>query len=231
MLSYEVYLFDADDTLFDFGKAEENALSQTFKMHDLRYSNQILENYRQISNELWEMLEKQEISLSELQIKRFSRLFNECGVDDDARSFNAKYLVELGKGAFLLDGAFEICKALCEHEKRIYIVTNGISITQKTRLEKSDINRFISGLFVSEDIGFQKPHPEYFENVFSYIGRTEKDRIIIVGDSLTADIKGGYNSGIDTCWFNPHKKENHTGITPTYVVHELSEIDSLSCEV
>ena len=224
MKKYDVYLMDADGTLFDFEKAEANAVQNMFERRGFCYSDEILMTYREISALLWEEFEKGAISSSELQIQRFARLFSTIGLSYDAQRFNAEYLIELGKGAYLIDGAYEICEELAAHGKRIYIVTNGVQISQKSRIERSIIKEFISDYFISEAIGFQKPHALYFQHVFSNIPHFDKSKTLIVGDSLSADIAGGINAGIDSCWFNRFEMSNDTGIIPTYEIRDLSEL-------
>jgi len=211
-------------TLFDYDKAEQNALIQTFALFGLPYRDGVRLKYREINDELWRVFERRQISKDDLQIQRFSRLFDRTGISCDAGLFNGKYLVELGRGNYLIDGAHEICEDLYGRGKKIYIVINGVALTQKMRVGGSAIKKFISGLFVSEDIGAQKPEKQYFDCVFARIEETDKSKMIIVGDSLTVDIQGGYNAGIDTCWFNPEHKENFIGIKPTYEITKLSEI-------
>jgi len=224
MKKYDIFLFDADGTLYDFDKEEANALMRMFDYCGFRYTEEILRKYIEINLSMWDSLEKGDISKEELQTLRFTRLFNTIGVDYDAKDFNEKYLYELGKGAFLIDGALEICKQIALCDKKIYIVSNGILATQKSRIKHSILKDYIADFFVSEHTGFQKPHISYFDYVFSHIPQVGKDRILIIGDSLSADIQGGHNAGVDSCWFNPAYLENHTGIMPTYEVHQLSEI-------
>jgi 2-haloacid dehalogenase len=225
MNKYDVFLFDADGTLFDYNKAEENALKIMFDYCEFHYSEGIRLKYREINSQVWESYEKGEISKIELQTLRFSRLFNDIGVYYDVKTFNEKYLNELGKGSFLIDGALEICKKITSSNKKIYIVTNGILATQKARIEHSKIKEYISDFFVSEFIGFQKPHTKYFEYVFSHISQVEKNRFLIIGDSLSADIAGGNNAGIDSCWFNKSGDINSTKIIPTYEISNLNELN------
>ena len=224
MKKYDIFLFDADNTLFDYDKAEANALKIMFDNCGFAYTEDIRHKYREINSQVWKSFEKGEISKEVLQTSRFTRLFDFIGVHRDAKDFNEKYLYELGKGAFLIDGALEICEQIFSCGKKIYIVTNGILATQTSRIKHSLIKDYISGFFVSEHIGFQKPHISYFEYVFSHIPQVEKDKILIIGDSLTADIQGGFNASIDSCWLNEARKENQTGIIPTYEIHKLSEI-------
>ena len=224
MKKYDIFLFDADGTLFDYDLAEENALKIMFDYCGFDYSDDIRSQYREINSFVWESYEKGEMTKDELQTLRFKRLFDKIGVSYDADLFNEKYLAELGRGSFLIEGAEEICREINSRNKKIYIVTNGMLATQKARIEHSLIKEYISDFFVSEYVGYQKPQIEYFDYVFSHIPKIGKDKIIIIGDSLTADIRGGINAGIDSCWFNRSGNKNETGILPSYEIDDLRAI-------
>jgi len=224
MKCYDIFLFDADGTLYDYDRAEANALKTMFDYCGFNYSESILKKYREINSQAWEGYAKGELSKDGLQIWRFIRLFNYISVSYDEKDFNNKYLAELGKGTFLIDGALEICKAIASCNKKIFIVTNGILATQEARIKHSLIKEYISDFFVSEFVGFNKPDKEYFEYVFSHIPQIRKDKILLVGDSLSADIAGGNGAGIDTCWFNKEGIKNHTSIIPAYEIKDLSEL-------
>jgi len=224
MKKYDVFLFDADGTLYDYDKAEENALRITFEKNGVAYSEDIRNRYREINAGVWESFENGEITKDDLQSLRFQRLFDCIGVRLDAVEFNGDYLYELGKGAFLIDGALEICEYIASRGKKIYIVTNGILATQTSRIKHSLINGYVADFFVSEFVGYQKPHASYFDYVFSHIPHAGKSGFLIIGDSLAADIQGGVNAGIDSCWFNERNAKNRTGIKPTYEIRKLSEL-------
>jgi len=224
MKKYDIFLFDADGTLFDFEKAAVNAIRIMFDYCGFEYTDEIWEVYRQINLRAWESYEKGEISSDVLKTIRFERLFDEIGVYYDPKEFNERYLYELGKGAFLIDGALEICREIVTCGKKIYIVTNGMEKTQESRIKYSPLNEYISGFFISELIGFQKPHIAYFEHVFSHIPNFDKEKAIIIGDSLAADIVGGNNAGLDSCWLNIKGIVNDTEIVSTYEVRELGEL-------
>ena len=224
MKIYDIFLFDADGTLYDFIKAEANALKIMFEYCGFGYTDSIRTRYREINEPLWRCHEKGEISLDQLQVLRFENLFKDLGVYHDPQDFNTRYLLELGKGSFLIDGALDICREIVSRGKKIFIVTNGLSATQASRIRHSPIRDYISDVFVSEHIGFQKPDKGFFDYVFPRIPQVGKDKILIIGDSLTADIAGGNNAGIDTCWFNQHGVENGTGIAPVYEIRELKQI-------
>ena len=224
MKTYDIFLFDADNTLYDYDKAEAHALKTMFDYCGFNYTENVRTEYRKINHPLWERFSKGEISKEDIQAIRFSRLFERVGVQYDAADFNDKYIYELGKCAFLIEGAEEVCRAIMSQGKQIFIVTNGVLATQESRLKHSSIKGYISGSFVSEHIGFQKPDRQYFDYVFANIPQVSKDRIIIVGDSLSADIAGGIAAGIDSCWFNIDRIENKTDIIPTYEIRTLSEL-------
>ena len=224
MKNYDIFLFDADDTLYDFNKSEANALMTVFNNCALDFTEDILMIYREINAEIWAGYDKGEISKEDLQTMRFSRLFHILGVKRDEADFNRQYLAELGRGAFLINGAMEICKEIVFRGKAIFIVSNGILATQEARLRQSLIKKYISGFFVSEIVGFKKPEVEFFEYVFSHIPQVGKDKILLVGDSLSSDIAGGNKVGIDTCWLNIGMRENDTDNKPTYEISGLREL-------
>ena len=225
MKKYEIFLFDADDTLFDYDLAERNALKTMFEYCGFNFSENALAMYREINSKVWKDYDNGNISKEELQPLRFKILFEKIGVNYDYEIFNQKYLVEVGKGGYLINGALEICKKIISCNKKIYIVSNGVLLTQKTRIEYSAIREYITDFFVSEFIGYQKPNKLYFDYVFSHIPKIEKNKIIIIGDNLLHDIAGGINAGIDTCWFNKSGNANNTEIKPTYEIKDLNELN------
>jgi len=221
MKKYEIFLFDADGTLYDYDKAEENALKLMFETCGFAYDADVRAKYREINGQCWKAFEKGELAKEVLTTLRFERLFADMGVVHDAKDFNDKYLFELGKGSFLIDGALEICRAIVASGKQIFIVTNGVASVQEARVKYSSLNPYISDTFVSEEIGFQKPDIRYFNHVFSHIPQIEKDKILLIGDSLSADIAGGNIVGVDTCWFNEAGSPNKTNAKPTYEINRL----------
>ena len=224
-MAYDVLLLDADNTLFDFDRAEEQALFCSFALCNLPYSAQSLGLYRSINSKLWRDFEQGLITKEAVQHERFSRLFNTLKIVYDVAAFRSVFVNELGKGAFLLPGALEVCHMLSQ-SKLLYIITNGLSIVQHARLAASALRPYITNMFVSEAIGHQKPLAAFFDVVFNNIG-IARSAALIVGDSLTADIQGGYNAAVDTCWFNPRRLDNNTTIHPTYTIHQLSELPDL----
>ncbi|HHT7237594.1 MULTISPECIES: YjjG family noncanonical pyrimidine nucleotidase [Bacillus] len=226
MKKYKTLLFDVDDTLLDFQKAEKIALRMLFEEKGLILTDEIEDRYKKINKSLWGSFEKGEITRNEIINTRFSILFKEYGEEVDGILFENNYRSYLEEGNQLMQGAFEFINQI-QSEYDLYIVTNGISKTQDKRLRNAGLHSLFKDIFVSEDTGFQKPMKEYFDYVFERIPNFSPEEGLIIGDSLSADIKGGYVAGIDTCWFNPEKKSNDSEIVPTYEVHNFEELYAL----
>lgn len=226
-MKYETIIFDIDDTLFDFSMTEKNAFHKAFVEFGIPAGEkEYRTKYNEISKPLWRDLEQGLITLAELGVERFRRLFREYGLELDAQQFNRVYLEYLGKEVHLMPGAAEICSSLADC--RLAVITNGFGEVQKSRISGSSLNNAFEQIIVSEEAGFQKPDKEIFDYAFSKLGLTDKRKVLMVGDSLTSDIQGGINYGIDTCWFNPQKKENTLGLNPTYEIRELMDLLKLA---
>lgn len=225
MKKYTTLLFDADMTLFDFDGAEKVAFGIVMSSHGIEYSDADFERYREMNSKLWEMYSRGEITKERLQDTRFGMFCEtlENPPSLDGKSVNKEYVSALAECSELLDGALDLCRKLSA-EYEMYIVTNGVSQTQKKRFYASSICKYFKDIFVSEDAGAPKPMREYFDYVFSRIGEDKKEGSVIIGDSLTSDIAGGNNFGIDTFWFNPDGKHNITDIIPTKTVKSYSEL-------
>ncbi|WP_078408885.1 YjjG family noncanonical pyrimidine nucleotidase [Priestia abyssalis] len=222
-MKYEIILFDVDDTLFDFSMSEREALHKAFVEFGLPTGLAEYEaNYKEISKGLWRGLEQGLTTLSELGVERFRRLFLAHELEINADTFNSIYLGYLGKETHLVQGAVELCDNLAGC--RLAIITNGFTDVQTSRIGSSPLCNTFEHIIISEEAGFQKPEKGIFDYAFSKLQITDKTKVLIVGDSLTSDIQGGINYGIDTCWFNPHLKENNIGIKPTYEIRELTDL-------
>ncbi|MFJ8528858.1 YjjG family noncanonical pyrimidine nucleotidase [Bacillus sp. NPDC094106] len=220
---YKTLLFDVDDTLLDFKKAEKKALRKLFEVGNIPLTTEIEAHYKKINKGLWKSFEEGEIDRDEVVNTRFSILFQEYGQEVDGPLFEKNYRSYLEEGNQLIHGAFEFIQNI-QAQYDLYIVTNGVSKTQDKRLRNSGLHSLFKGIFVSEDTGFQKPMKEYFDYVFERIPNFSVEEGLIIGDSLSADIKGGQLAGLDTCWFNPEKKLNDSGIVPTYEIQTFDEL-------
>lgn len=226
-MKYKVILFDADETLFDFKKSEREAFKNTMIEFGVDYDeNYHFSIYKEINTAIWKELEDGLITQSKLKIERFKRLSDKLGMNFDENEFAASYMKHLGDGSFLFDGAYELVEALSKNYI-LSIVTNGLTAVQEGRLKKSIIANHFKDIVISENIGIAKPHPDIFEHAINNLGVFNKDEILMVGDSLSSDIKGGINYNIDTCWYNPNRLENKTDLKPTYEVYDYSELRSL----
>ena len=226
MGNYTTLLLDVDGTLLDFEEAERVALEATFRRHGYPLDHSIKKMYHSINRKLWKQFERGEISREQVIYSRFVDLFQAAGIEGDGRTVEDEYQEELGRGAFLIPGAKEIC-AYCAQFCDLYIVTNGVSRTQYSRLRDSGLDRFMKGIFVSEDAGYQKPMKEYFDYVFARIPGFSPKKTLIVGDSLSSDIQGGNNAGIDTCWYCPKGGEVPAGVRVNYTIHRLDALKDL----
>jgi 2-haloacid dehalogenase len=225
---YKTLLFDVDDTLLDFGAAEKLALQLLFEKQNIPLTSEVEEQYKKINQGLWRRFEAGELDRDEVVNTRFSILFNEYGKEMDGILLEKNYRSYLEQGHQLVDGAFVLISEL-HNDFDLYVVTNGVSKTQDKRLRDSGLFPLFRNIFVSEDTGYQKPMKEFFDYVFSRIPNFRVEEALIIGDSLSADIKGGELAGMDTCWFNPNMKYNHTNIKPSYQIHNLEELKQIVC--
>ena len=223
MKKYKYLLFDVDGTLLDFNKAEEQALINTFQKYNIVLTEQMNQRYEQINKQLWKDFENGLIDKKTIVYTRFVQLFQEFGIDEDGIAFEDDYQDALGEGYFLLPHARDILEKLYQ-KYPLYVVTNGVSKTQYSRLKGTRIDQYFQDIFVSEDIGYQKPAKEYFDCCFHKIEDIKLDQTLIIGDSLSSDIQGGINAGIDTCWYNPQHLKKPQDMNITYEIHDLREL-------
>ncbi len=220
---YKVILFDADDTLLDFKANEHASLELIFKKIKYPLTNVIRNEFVKINRDLWYKYEQGAISREAVINSRFQILFDNLGIQENGKEIGAMYTEVLGMGSQMIDSALNVCNALYKSHD-LYIVTNGSTDMQVKRLNASGLNEYMKGIFISESVKHQKPSRYFFNYVFTTIDCFDLSRTIIVGDSLSSDIQGGINSGIDTCWFNPDSTRNMTDLNPTY---EISSLDDL----
>ncbi|MDP8268767.1 MAG: YjjG family noncanonical pyrimidine nucleotidase [Candidatus Tenebribacter davisii] len=224
-MKYNLVLFDADGTLFDFDTAEREAFEKTFIQFGISENLKHLhKSYEIINNAIWKDFEQKKINSWELRTERFHRFFLQENLLFAPEVFSPIYLKNLSEGTHLLHGAKEIVSFLygkCE----LALATNGLADVQNPRFANSELAKYFQYIFISEEIGHPKPNPEFFQHIFRKL--PYKGSSIIIGDNLTSDIKGGNNFGIDTCWFNLNKCNNESGVIPTYEINDLDELRSI----
>ncbi len=222
-MKYTTILFDADGTLLDFERAEYEALSDIlaeFGIPDTAENHAI---YSAANDEQWKLLEKGLVSRAELRINRFDKFLSKIGVCASSYAMADSYMHALAKKSHLLDGAFEVCRDLC-HDCDLYIITNGFRFIQEGRFYPSPIAPFFKEVFISENIGAEKPDAAFFDHVKANIPQFCPETTLVVGDSLSSDILGGIRAGLDVCWYNPKQKSAPADMKITYTISELSEL-------
>lgn len=223
-------LFDLDDTLFDFHKAEKIALTKTLVHFGIDPTEETLALYSTINAAHWKRLELGEISREEVKVGRYRELFKTIGVECDPVKATAYYESMLAIGHYFMPGAPELLGELYR-KYRLYIVSNGTAKVQEGRIGSSGIAKYMDGIFISQILGANKPDKQFFDICFAEIPDFLLSETVIIGDSLSSDIKGGINAGITTVWFNPKGIENDSDIKPDYTIKELSEVPSLLSQI
>ena len=224
----KVILWDFDNTLLNFDVAEKAAILSTFeKMNIGVCTDQMLKRYGKINREYWHKIEENAIDKQTALVKRYEDFFIEYGIDPKlAKEFNEKYEIALGDTIEYIDSSFELVTSLKNNYKQ-YIVSNGAKNVQPLRMQKSGFDKLVDGTFISDIIGSEKPSIDFFNHVFKHIEQVDKSEIIIIGDSLTSDIKGGNNACIKTCWYNPKKKGIPGGYRVDYNIQNLNDITNI----
>ena len=218
-------LWDVDGTLLDFLAAEKAAIQSLFEEYHLgECADEKIARYSKINRSYWERLECGELTKPEVLVGRFREFFETEGICSDvAEAFNERYQLCLGDTIVFRDDSYKIVKYLRGKVKQ-YVVSNGTVVAQEKKLRLSGLGELMDGIFLSEALGVEKPNVEFFERMFETIGPVEKDQVLIVGDSLTSDIRGGNNAGIQTCWYNPDHKKRYADVKIDYEIADLHEI-------
>ena len=227
MRTYRDILLDVDGTLLDFGAAEQVGIAAVLARYGFEADEERIRLYHRINGAAWAAFERGEVTKERLVEERFETFFQELGKNVNGREAEDLYRSYLGQSAVLIDGAEDICRYLKERGYGLYVVTNGTSTTQYKRLALSGLDAYMDGIFVSEDAGSQKPQKEYFDYCFARIPQADPSRMLLVGDSLTSDIKGGINAGVSTCWYNPAGLPEREDIRPDRQIRRLEELKEL----
>ena len=222
----EFLFLDLDDTILDFHKAERIALSKTIREFGVEPTEKVLSRYHVINKWHWEQLELGKLTRGEVLTGRFRTLFAELGLSVDPEKMQAGYERNLSIGHYFLPGAEEAVECLSKKYK-LYLASNGTAVVQKGRMTSANLYRFFEKSFVSEEIGHNKPSLEYFKAAFAQIPGFDPDKALMVGDSLTSDIKGGKNAGLRTCWINPDHLPAKPDIQPDYEIEGLYQLPAL----
>lgn len=223
-MPYEIIFFDADDTLFDFQASEKAAFGKTLGDFSIRGDVEAhLATYKRINDALWSAFERGEVDQAHLKIERFRRFLEEIRASGDPVVFGRRYMENLSKASILFEESAPLVETLARTH-RLAILTNGLTRVQEVRVKQSVIAHHFEAFVISEEAGVAKPDPAIFEMLLEQMDGATPEKVLMVGDSLSSDIQGGINAGIDTCWFNPDRKKNTKDLKPTYEIQRLEEL-------
>lgn len=221
-MRYDIILLDADNTLYDFDAAERNALHTVLTARGYTPDEATVKVYLDINNALWDAFARGEVEQEFLLVERFRRFVQAMGGDHDPAAFNADYVNALAANGILLPGALEFCKTLSDWGCTLAIVTNGATVAQRGRYAASPLREYIPNLFISQELGVNKPDALFFDHVCRNLNISDRSRAVVMGDNLGSDILGGNNAGIDTIWYNPHGAPLAGCARPTYTVTDFT---------
>lgn len=229
MQKYRYLMWDIDGTILNFVAAERAAIRSLFQRYGLgECTDRMLQTYSRINVRYWEALEREEMTKPQILVGRFRDFFAGEGIDPAiAEAFNDDYQIALGDTIEINDDAIDLIREEKRSGSVIIVITNGTAVAQKKKLEDTGLGNLADYIFISEDVGFEKPSRKYFERVLATARIEDLSQALIIGDSLTSDILGGQRMGIDTCWYNPSGKCCSSPQKPTYTIGNLHELETI----
>jgi len=226
MSRYRWILVDLDGTLLDFHRAESGALRQTADEFEISLSKEAVASYAAINAALWKDFEQGTITALGIRNVRFARWLDALGIEREATALSKRFLQLLVEHSTFLEGAEDLLNSLRE-SVHMALITNGFADVQRGRVSRFALDRWFDPILISEELGLSKPNPGIFEVALQRMGNPAKQDVLILGDSLSSDIRGGAEFGIDTCWFNPEQSANNSDVVPTYEIRRLCEVSSI----
>lgn len=221
----EFVFLDMDDTILDFHRSEREAIPRVLRHFGIEATEEIIGRYHIINLEHWRRLERGEITREQIS-NRFDVLFRELGVEGDTQTCERLYQQFLSEGCHFMPGALEAVKGL-SRKYRLFLATNGTKSVQDSRISRAGLKEYFEGIFISEEMGANKPDVRFFQRAFSTIADLDKSRAIMVGDSLTSDILGGIHGGLATCWVNPAHAPAPDHIRPDHQIESITQLEAL----
>lgn len=225
-MAYTTFLLDLDHTLFDTEASETAAFEQTLAAAGISDSEEHWTTYERINLGLWAAVEREEIQPQVVRTRRFELFVSEQKIDADPLQMADDFVVGLGMNGDLYDGAREVLQHLSERAS-LAMVTNGLGEVQRTRIERLGLDNYFDAIAISAEIGAAKPGNQIFDIVFESLNDPSKESAVMVGDNLSADIRGGTNYGIATCWFNPHGRSSGEADSISHEISDLQELKTL----
>ncbi|HGG1257572.1 TPA: YjjG family noncanonical pyrimidine nucleotidase [Streptococcus pyogenes] len=226
-MHYNFLFFDLDHTLLDFDAAEEVALTKLLEEYQVIDIKAYKDYYKPMNQNLWKQLEGGDISKADLVNSRFALLFAHFGVAVDGRQLAEGYQKHLKDQGQVYAGAKELLADLTAQGYNLYAATNGIATIQQGRLQASGLAPYFKAIFISEQSGSQKPKKAFYDWMTQQVSNYQPDQALMIGDSLSADVQGGINAGMDTLWYNPKHLLNNSPVHPTYEVSDYQAL--LNC--
>ena len=217
---------DLDDTILDFRRAERRAISETLRRFGIDPTPAVVDRYHELNRQQWELLEEGKLTRPQVLTRRFDLLFSELGVDRSSQEAQAAYEAQLSQGHFFMPGARELLETLAPRYD-LYLATNGTPVVQAGRIQSAGIAPYFKDIFISERLGANKPSPAFFQACLAAIPNFDPAAALVVGDSLTSDIRGARNVGLRSCWYNPEDLPSRPDIVPDYTIHALEELPPL----
>ena len=222
----KIILLDLDNTLIDFNECARHSIIKSFEKHGFAYTEEVFTTFITENVKIWKRLEKGEITKADLRASRWNIILGKLGINYDGTIIEEEFENGVAQGAYAVEGAYELLDYLYP-KYELYIVSNGFRFVQESRLKIGDFRKYFKDIFLSEDIGVQKPAKEFFDYCFDKLNHPNKEAVILIGDSLSADIIGGLNYEIDCVWFNKNGDELPEDIKPTYIIDKLKEIENI----
>jgi len=223
-MKYPYLLFDADDTLFDFPRASARAFEKMCQAHGIPYTPEVYQVYHDINVELWAAFDRGELSKEFITLERYVRFLKALDLDRDPAACNRDYLSGLGEGVYPLPHSEEVCRELKNRGHRMFIITNAVASVQRSRLRGSVFSGLFEAAFISEEAGAAKPSRAYFDYVARRLPGMTAENALVIGDSLSTDMRGANNAGLPCCWFNPSGKPRAGGLRIDYEIGDLREL-------
>ena len=226
-MQYDWLLFDLDNTILNFTKAMYYAFEKTLKDYKIESEEEdLMTVYRPINMQCWKELEQGIITQDELRYLRIDRFLKAINAEVNSTDFADSYHANLSDKIFWMEDAQTLIPKWVKKYK-LAMVTNGFKEIQRARLAKMNMDEYFEHIIISDEIGSSKPHQPFFDYTFSKIGKADKNRVLIIGDSLGSDIQGGSDYGIHTCWLNPSDKALTADLKPTFIIKDLSDLDKI----
>ncbi len=224
MMTYQYIFIDLDDTIFDFQKSEQKAFKKLTEHIGFPYSDDLFNQFKQYNQQLWHQIELGTLSKSELLATRFPNFFEQFGFSVVSDNMDDYFRDQLAEAGDLIDGAENFLITLQQHQKTLLAASNGVYPTQIKRLNQTGIIGYFDYIFISEKLGFSKPDTRFFEESFKQINDFDFEQAIMIGDSLTSDMRGAHNIQMHSIWYNPHQKQQPDDLTITYQAQNFKEI-------